>query len=74
MGAAEHVLALSLGALAIVGPTRMAYERAVQLVRAMGELLEAWLSEAWRRPRLGFDRDVPFKVTLGGTAQSAGQA
>jgi len=68
-----RVNALSLGAIAIVGPTRMPYERAVQLVQAMGTVLEAWLSETWSRPRLGFDRDVPFKVTLGSVAQSAGQ-
>ena len=68
-----RINALSLGAIAIIGPTRMPYERAVQLVRAMGGVLEAWLSETWSRPRLGFDRDVPFKVTLGGVAQSAGQ-
>jgi len=68
-----RVNALSLGAVAIVGPTRMPYERAAQLVRAMTELLEGWLSEAWRRPRLGFDRDVPFKVTVGGAAQPTEQ-
>jgi len=68
-----RVNALSLGAIAIVGPTRIPYERAVQLVRAMGGVLEAWLSETWSRPRLGFDRDVPFKLTLGGVGQAVQQ-
>jgi heat-inducible transcriptional repressor len=65
VAAPYRVNSLSLGALAVVGPTRLEYERAVQLVRAMGGVLEQWLSEAWSRPRLGFDRDVPFKVTIG---------
>ena len=69
-----RINSLSLGAVAIVGPKRMPYERAVQLVRAMVELLERWLSETWARPRLGFDRDVPFKVTLGGAAQQTERA
>ncbi|MBN1917091.1 MAG: heat-inducible transcription repressor HrcA [Verrucomicrobia bacterium] len=69
-----RVNALSLGALAVVGPTRQPYERAVQLIRAMAGLLEGWLSEAWSRPRLGFDRDVPFKVTVGQMAQPQEQA
>ena len=69
VAAPYRINSLSLGAVAILAPTRMPYERAVQLVRAMSGLLERWLSEAWARPRLGFDRDVPFKVMLGGAAQ-----
>lgn len=71
VAAPYRVNALSLGAVAIVGPMRMPYERAVQLVRVAAGLLERWLAEAWRRPRLGFDRDVPFKVTIGEAAQQA---
>ena len=74
VAAPYRVNSLSLGAIAIVGPTRMPYGRAVRLVRAMGELLEVWLSETWSRRRLSFDRDVPFKVTLGGAAEPAKQA
>jgi len=70
VAAPYRVNALSLGALAVVGPTRLPYERAVQVVRAMAGLLEGWLSEAWSRPRLGFDRDVPFKVTVGEAVQA----
>lgn len=66
VAAPYRVNTLNVGAVAIVGPMRMPYERAVQLVRAMNGLLEGWLSETLSRPRLGFDRDVPFKVTIGG--------
>ena len=53
---------LNVGVVGIVGPARMAYRKLIPLVEKTAEFISEKLARNFRKPRIAFDRDVPFKV------------
>ena len=53
---------INVGSLGVIGPMRMPYRAVMPLVRQAADFLSAKLAMNFRKPRLAFDRDIPFKI------------
>ncbi len=53
---------MNVGTVGIIGPMRMPYRKLIPLVEQAAAFLSGRLAMNFRKPRLGFDRDIRFKV------------
>ena len=53
---------INVGVVGIIGPMRMPYRKLIPLVKQVAEFLSKRLAMNFRKPRLAFDRDIPFKI------------
>jgi heat-inducible transcriptional repressor len=54
---------VNVGVLGIIGPMRMPYRRLIPFVDQAADFMSQRLAANFRKPRLAFDRDIPFKIT-----------
>ena len=53
---------INVGVLGIIGPMRMPYRKLIPLVGQAADFLSQLLAMNFKKPRLAFDRDIPFKI------------
>jgi heat-inducible transcriptional repressor len=53
---------MNIGAVGLIGPMRMNYRKLIPLISQAAEFLTRRFSISFRKPRIPFDRDIPFKV------------
>ena len=53
---------LNVGAIGLIGPMRINYRKLVPLVTQAAGFITKRLSNSFRKPRITFDRDIPFKI------------
>ena len=53
---------INVGVVGVIGPMRLQYSKLIPLVKQSAELLSERLAANFRKPRLSFDRDIPFKI------------
>jgi heat-inducible transcriptional repressor len=65
IAAPYEVGSLNVGAVGILGSMRMNYRELMPLVGQAADFLTKRMALSFRKPRLAFDRDIPFKVMQG---------
>ena len=55
---------INVGVVGVIGPMRVPYRKLIPLVEQAAEFVSEKLAQNFRKPRIAFDRDLPFKVDV----------